>query len=75
MLTTIHMHTGEESQTVSCDGDSPDCVGFLDPGERWVDDAPWNDAQALSAAESRGWWVWGHHYCPACKAMPLGGAA
>jgi hypothetical protein len=68
MIVTTHMHTGEESQTVACD--TSGCGNVLDPGERWADDAPWNDAQALSAAESRGWTVdplgVGRDLCPPC---------
>ena len=59
MLTTVTVGgkaaDGSErtSQTVSCD----QCGYSLDPGERAADDAPWNDAEALSAALSRGWLV------------------
>jgi len=69
MIVTTHMHTGEESQTVACDGSG--CDSVLDPGERWADDAPWSDAQAVRAAEARGWVVdvleVGRDLCPACQ--------
>ena len=66
MITTTQMHSREESQTVACDL----CGHSLDPGERASDDAPWNDAQAISAALTRGWLVdiftVGHDRCRDC---------
>lgn len=61
----------DESWTVACD--TRGCYSCLDPGEH---DGPWTTQTAAHrAAESRGWWVWGHDYCPSCKSKPLGGGA
>lgn len=69
--TTIGMHGNEESQTVACDS----CPNVLDPGERIADDAPWNDAQAISVACDRGWRVDiftdGLDRCPDCMRADL----
>lgn len=69
MMLLLDVHALVESWTVACDNSG--CADILDPGERASDIGPWNQSEALSAAERRGWHITlDQHLCGPCATMP-----
>lgn len=52
-MAVIFANATGSGQAVGCDA----CHEVLEPGARNDPSGPWNAAEALSAAESRGWFV------------------
>ena len=52
-MSVLYVDATSDAHTVGCDA----CEVVLDPGERWAEPGPWTAAEALSAAERRGWVV------------------